>query len=159
MRQDLLVDVHNVRITVRFDTFLAPFASNAALLGSRKEGEGIWLLPRVNEDTAGLEAMTGFCSSFYVCRPDTCTESGCCIIRPPNDFFFVIPRLGWNNWAEWLLLNDAAIVGGIVDNGWLDEETFTRGDVGLANGELVAFVLQSDMSEIKLMSNQTHVKR
>ena len=122
-------------------TLLAPFATNSALLMATEDGLWSWLLPGVNEDRSGLQFLANPLSSLDVLAPHAGSKTGKGVVSTLDDLGLIRPRLSWNNWAEWLLLDDAAVVWRVVDDGWLDVEALAGCDVWLANGELVALLL------------------
>jgi hypothetical protein len=143
-----LVGVHDVSVKVSLEAVLPPLAANTRLLVATKEGLWCWLLEGVDEDGSSFQTLADSLSTGDVLAPHASTETSLAGISALDDLLLVVPWLGWDDGAEWLLLDDHAVVWRVVDDGWLDEEALSRGDIGLANGELVALALWSVLASI-----------
>lgn len=135
-----LVKVDDVRVAVSLEALSAPLATDATLLVATEDSLGSRLLEGVDEDGAGLEALGDLLGVGDVLAPDTGTKTGVGVVGALDDLLLIGPGLGGDDGAEGLLGDDAAVVGGVVDDGRLDEEALLGGGSFLADGELVALL-------------------
>lgn len=154
----VLVDVDDVRVAVGQKTSLAPLTSNTRLLVTTKDSLRRWLLPRVNKDGSGFKSSCNLRRLLDILTPHTGTETSLGVVCAGNDLLKVRPWLCRDDGAEWLFLDDARVVGRVVDDGGLDEVSLGRGDVGRADGEFVALGLtvfeeSLDLLELHLVLN------
>jgi hypothetical protein len=76
-----------------------------------------------------------------ILTPYAGAKPGVSIVREADNLFLIVPRLRGNDRTEGFLLDDAAVVGGIIDDGGLNEETLPGGDVLGPDGKGVAALL------------------
>jgi hypothetical protein len=133
--------VDDVGVAVGKQTSVAPLGTDARLLVATEGGAGRQLLVRVDEDGARFQAARNLRRLLDVRAPHAGTETGVAGVGTGKDLLEVRPGLHGDNGAEGLLLDDARVVGRVVDDGGLDEEALGIGNVGLASGELVALGL------------------
>lgn len=119
----VLVDVNDMGVAVRKQTSLAPLTTDTRLLVTTKDGLRRRLLPRVDKDGTSFESSRNLGCLLDVLAPYTRTETGVCVVGAGNDFLEVRPRLSGHDGTEGLFLDDAGVVGRVVDDGGLNEET------------------------------------
>lgn len=138
---DLLLQEQGLDIAELLDTGNTPLVSNTRLLVSSKWRVRVWLQVRVDPDRSRLKLLSNSSTLSHVSSPDGCTKSHLGVVRTLDDLVLGLPGENWENWAEWLLGDDAGVVLWTVDEGWLDEEAWGVGWVLAANGNLPALLL------------------
>jgi len=123
-------------------TLVSPFASNARLLVAAEEGLRNRLGEAVDEDVTGLEALSNLLGVCNILTEDAGSQTRIGVVGAGNHILLIGPRLSGNNWTEWLLGDDSGVIRWVVDDGRLNEEALARGDIGLADCELVALLLR-----------------
>lgn len=83
---------HDVRIAVCLEALLAPFAPDTGFLVPAEEGLRRRLLPRVDEDGAGLQTLADALGALDVRAPDASPEAGVGVVCATDDFFLVGPE-------------------------------------------------------------------
>lgn len=140
----IAVSIHSAP-AFRDEAYLAPLSTDTRLLVATEEGLWCRLLERIDEDRASFQTLANGLSTGNVLAPHTSTETSLAVVRTLDHLFLVRPWLGWDDWTERFLLDDHGVVWRVVDDGWLDEEALASRNVGLANGELVALTLRSEV--------------
>src|SRR5690348_1097571 len=111
----------NVRVAVSKQTSLAPLTTNTRLLVATERSLRRRLLIRVDEDGSGLEPPCNLARLLYILAPHAGTKTRVCVVCAGNDFLEVGPGLSGHNGTEGLFLDNAGVVGRVVDDGGLDE--------------------------------------
>ena len=142
-----------MRVAVTDDTSVTKLATDARFLVAGEEGLRDGLDEAVDEDVAGLDSAGNALGMLNVLGVDRCTKAGIGIVGASDDLVFVGPRLGRDNGAERLLLDDAAVIWRVVDDSRLDEEALAGFHLWLASCELVTLLLgigEESLDSVKL---------
>ena len=116
-------------VAISLEAFATPFTTNTRLLVAAEKCLRRWLLPRVDEHRSSLESLANRLSALDVLAPDTGAETSIRSIRALDNLFLITPRLCWDDRSERLFLNNLAIVGWVIDDGRLDEESLSCCDL------------------------------
>lgn len=84
-----LVGMQHMRVAVRLQALRAPLTANARLLVPTEERLRRRLLPRVNENGAGLQTLADALGALDVLAPHAGTQTGVGVVRSPNDLLLI----------------------------------------------------------------------
>lgn len=128
-------------VAISLQTLSTPLTTNSTLLVPTEEGLRSRLLPRVDENRSGFQTSADPLGALEVLAPDTGSETGVGAVGATDDVLLVGPGEGGDDGAERLFLDDAAVLGWVVNDGGLDEEALAGFDIRFADGELVVLFL------------------
>lgn len=133
--------MRHLRIAVSQNPQRAPFPADPTLLMPAEKGLGRRLLERINPHGTYFQPPANAVGAVEILRPDASPEARIHVVGSHNHLLLIGPGLDRDDRAEWFLLDNARVVGGVIDDCRLDEIALAVNDIRLPDGELIAVLL------------------